>query len=112
MAGVFMQYSHVLLLAAIVAVMLLSRVARAKWIPIVIAAGFLSVQFVALGVWLDAEARRVLVSEIQAGRSLQHVGNVNVAVKHAQMPVRVTAILAGIGLFVTVCCWAPRRTSG
>jgi len=54
----------------------------------------------------------VLVSEIQAGRSLQHVGNVNVAVKHAQMPVRVTAILAGIGLFVTVCCWAPRRTSG
>jgi hypothetical protein len=66
----------------------------------------LFVQLLALGLWVDAEARRVLVSEIQEGRGVQHVSKISSAIKHAQMPVRVTAILAGIGLFVTVCCWA------
>lgn len=101
-----MTYFQLFLVAGIVAVIALSRVARARWIPIVIAAGFLSVQLLALGLWVDMEARRVLVSEVQEGRGMQHVSKISSAIKHAQMPARATAILAGIGLFVTVCCWA------
>lgn len=107
-----MTYVHAFLLAAIGGVIAISRFARAKWIPVLIAAGFLSLQLFALGVSIDARARRVLVTEVEAGRGVQHVSEISRALKHEQMPARLTAILAGIGLFVTVVCWAaPHRVS-
>jgi hypothetical protein len=103
--GAEMNYAHALLIAAIVTVIVLSRVIRAKWIAVVAGAAFALVQCLELGLGLDAEARRVLVSELQAGRGVQHVSQINAAIKHAQIPVRMTVLLAGIGLFVTICCW-------
>lgn len=94
----------------------LSRFARARWVPITIGALFAFLQLLILSLWMDADVRAQLVSEIDANRGVQHVSKTAGIIRHAQSPMRITAALASIGLLVTICCWsgAPpaRRSDG
>lgn len=105
-AGELMNTWHLILLVAIVLLVPLSRVARARWVPITIGLFFSLLQLLILTLWLDAKVRAQLVAEIEANREVQHVSKAARIVVHAQMPMRLAAGLASVGLFVTICCWS------
>lgn len=105
-----MNSVHAIWVVAIVLLVPLSRVARARWVPITIGAVFSLLQILVLALGMDANVRKELVAEIEAKRGVQHVSKTAGIIMHAQMPMRIEAGLASIGLLVTICCWsgAPR----
>ena len=106
-----MNSLHVVLAVAIVLLVPLSRIARARWVPITIGALFCLLQLLILTLGLQADLREKLVSEIEANRGVQHVSKTAGIILHAQMPMRIAAGLASVGLVVTIFCWsgAPNR---
>jgi hypothetical protein len=105
---------HIVLAVAIVLLVPLSRIARARWVPITIGVFFCLLQLLILALGLQANLRENLVAEIEANRAVQHVGTTAGIILYAQMPMRIAAGLAGFGLFVTIICWSgppsTRRT--
>ena len=101
-----MNSLHVILLVVIVLLVPLSRVARARWVPITIGAFFCLLQLLILSLGLGANLRKALVSEIEANRGVQHVSKTAGIILHAQMPMRIAAGLASVGLVVTIFCWS------
>jgi hypothetical protein len=105
-----MNSLHAILVVAIVLIVPLSWVARARWVPITIGVVFSLFQILILALGMDANVRKELVAEIEANRGVQHVSKTAGIITHAQMPKRIAAALASMGLLVTICCWsgAPR----
>lgn len=105
---------HIVLVVAIVLLVPLSRIARARWVPITIGAFFCILQLLIFSLWLGVNVRKALVAEIEADRAVQHVGKAASIVMSAQLPMRIAGGLASVGLLVTIICWsgAPstRRT--
>jgi hypothetical protein len=97
---------HVVLVVAIVLLVPLSRIARARWVPITTGAFFCSLQLLILSLGLGVNLRKTLVAEIEANRAVQHVGTTAGIILYAQLPMRIAAGLASVGLLVTIICWS------
>jgi hypothetical protein len=105
-----LTYFQFFLAMVILLLLPLSRFVRGRGCAIAIALAFLVVQFWSLDTSLNNRARNAIAREIEAGNVTQHPGQTLKVVIRAQKSARYNAMLAGIGLLVTVICWtgAPR----
>lgn len=95
-----MTTTHAVLLVLIALSIAVGMWVRVKWARVVLATVFLCIQIFVLVLGIDISVRLALVDDIKARGHAPDGARAVALVKNAQLPDRLTVVLAGVGLFV------------